>query len=314
MVMGQVQSIALLMFIVLVIMSALFADIKVGLLALVPNVFPVILLFGVMGYFDIPLNIGTAMAAAIAIGLAVDDTLHFMLRYNEELKSAKSQKRAMRSTLDSEALPMIATSLALTAGFLVFTQSDFQPVAQFGALSALVILSALVADFTITPLAIAALRLVTLWDLLSLELREEVIGKSLLFQGMRPWQVRRFILSSAMLRVHAGEAVFRAGDTSNAMYLVMTGAVEIHLRKPNSEDIVVERFLAGDLFGDVALLAGKPRRTDAIASLDTSLLLLTQEGIQNTTRWYSSIAARLFLNLSTDISHRLLRMIEKARG
>ena len=69
----------------------------IGLLAAAPNIFPVILLFGLMGYAGIPLNVGTAMTAAIAIGIAVDDTLHFMLRYNQELRTSKSQTLAMQN-------------------------------------------------------------------------------------------------------------------------------------------------------------------------------------------------------------------------
>lgn len=313
MIAGQLQSIALLMVIVLVIIAVLFADLKVGLLALLPNVFPVVVLFGVMGWFGIPLNIGTTMAAAIAIGLAVDDTMHFMLRYNAELKSSKSQLHAMHATLRGEALPVIATSVALCAGFLVFSQSQFEPIAQFGMLSALVIASALVADFIITPLTIAALRLVTLWDMLSLRLRKDVIQNSPLFRGMRDWQIRRFILSSAVLTFTAGNAVFRKGDPSHAMYVVMTGHVDIRLTKADGSEIIVESFGPGDLFGDVAVLVDQPRRTDAIVREDTSLLLLTREGIDNTTYLHPGIAAKLFYNLATDIADRLIQIVDRTR-
>ncbi|MEW8014076.1 MAG: hypothetical protein AB2807_04600 [Candidatus Sedimenticola endophacoides] len=92
----------------------------------------------------------------------------------------------MHSTLQGESLPVLATSIALMVGFLTFGLSDFEPIRQFVLLSALVIASALVADFVITPLAISTLRLVTLWDLLSSRLRHQVIHHSVLFKGMRP--------------------------------------------------------------------------------------------------------------------------------
>jgi CRP-like cAMP-binding protein len=286
----------------------------VGLLAALPNIFPLVVLFGVMGYAAIPLNVGTTMAAAIAIGLAVDDTMHFMLRYNQELRSSKSQLRAMRMTIRGEALPVIATSVALMAGFLVFALSDFAPVAQFGILSALVIGTALLADFVITPLVISALRLVTLWDLLSGTARQQVIPKSALFRGMRPWQIRRFVLSSALLEFGPGEYIFRRDEPSNDLYLVMRGAIEVSVPKEDgSGRVLIDRFGSGEIFGDVALLANEPRHADAVTLVPTCVLVFNRESIHNTILFHPFIGARLFLNLAVDISRRWVRFVEKTR-
>jgi CRP-like cAMP-binding protein len=315
MISGQLQSVLLLLVFFIIIISLLFMDLRVGLLASLPNIFPVIVLFGVMGYADIPLNIGTAMAAAIAIGIAVDDTMHFMLRYNQEIKASKSQSRAMHLSIYEEALPVISTSIALIAGFLVFALSDFEPLAQFGVLSALVIGTALVADFMITPLAISSLRLITLWDLMSSRLRHQIIPRSQLFKGMRQWQIRRFILSSTVLEFSPGEMVFKRGDESEELFLVMEGLVEVSV--PTSEGsnktLVVDQFGAGELFGDVAMLAMERRRTNAVAIAPTSVLVLTRESINNTTNFHPFIASRLFLNLARDVSKRWVKFIVKLR-
>ncbi|MEN8178081.1 MAG: MMPL family transporter [Pseudomonadota bacterium] len=310
---GQIQSISLLLIFFIGIISILFTDLRVGLLAAIPNAFPVVVLFGVMGYADIPLNIGTAMAAAIAIGIAVDDTMHFMLRYNQELKSSRRQTLAMHTTISSEALPVLSTSIALIAGFLVFTLSDFQPIVLFGLLSALAIGVALIADFMITPLAISSLRLVTLWDMLSAHLRQQVIPQSVLFREMSRWQIRRFILSSAIMKYDIGETIFKPGDQSNEMYLIMHGSVEV--RVPGKErgegDLVVNRFRSGELFGDIALLAGEPRKTYAVSLEPTSILVLSRDAIKNTTFLHPIIAGRLFLNLATDVSRRWVGFIDQ---
>ncbi|MEJ2576738.1 MAG: MMPL family transporter, partial [Gammaproteobacteria bacterium] len=315
MISGQLQSILLLLTFFVLIISFLFTDLRVGLLAALPNVFPVLVLFGVMGYAGIPLNIGTTMAAAIAIGIAVDDTMHFMLRYNQELKSSKSQARAMHMTIHEEALPVLSTSIALIAGFLVFSQSDFEPVAQFGLLSALVIGTALLADFVITPIAIAALRLVTLWDLLSSHLQQQVIPMSPLFRGMRAWQVRRFILSSAVLDFAPGDHVFRRDDDSNELYLVMQGVVEVSVPAEGvSAELVVDEFGAGEVFGDIAMLAEEPRRTNAVALTHTTLLVLTREAIASATLFHPFISSRLFYNLARDVSRRWVDFIARVKA
>lgn len=310
---GQLQSILVLLLFFVLLMSLLFMDLRVGLLAALPNAFPVVVLFGVMGYADIPLNIGTTMAAAIAVGIAVDDTMHFLLRYNQELKNSKSQSLAVLTTIHNEALPVMATSIALIAGFLVFTLSSFSPIALFGALSALVIASALVADFMLTPLIMGTLRLVTLWDLLSLRERSHVIPKSVLFRDMRPWQIRRFVLSSSVLDFGEGRHVFRRGEPSNEMYLVMHGVVEVTVppKRPGDPIIVVDQFGPGELFGDVAMLAAETRRTDAIALVNTSLLVLTRDAIRTTTSRHPLLAGRLFLNLATDVSRRWVGFVER---
>ena len=315
MIMGQLQSVLMILTLFVLIVSFLFTDLRVGLLAALPNIFPIIVLFGVMGYAGIPLNIGTTMAAAIAMGIAVDDTLHFMLRYNQELRTSKSQSVAMQKTIYEEALPVVSTSVALIVGFLVFAQSGFTPVAQFGLLSALVISTALVADFVITPLAMSLLRLVTLWDLLSSRLRHQIIPRSPLFRGMRPWQIRKFVLSSTLLEFNPGDYVYRKDDDSNALYLVMKGVVEITLPRgePGSRDPIVDQFGSGQIFGDVALLANEARKTNAVALTNTTLMVLSREAIANVTFFHPFIASRLFLNLARDVSKRWVTFIGRVR-
>ena len=313
---GQLQSIGLLLVIIILIIGVLFTEIRVGLLATLPNLFPVVVMFGFMGFLGVPLNIGTTMAAAIAIGIAVDDTLHFMLRYNRELKASKSQGIAMYRTIYSEALPVISTSLALIAGFLVFLRSSFPPIEQFGMLGALVLFVALLADLVITPLAISSLRLVTIWDLLSLQLRKQVLEKSPLFEGLHPWQIRQFILSGSIQHYQKGEHVFNQGDESDELYLLLTGRVEACLPLPEKGYERLEQFSPGDVFGDVALLAKIPRKTDAVVVEPSTVLVLNRESIERNLRHRPRITARIFANLAGDLARRLIRMINRqhARG
>lgn len=313
---GQIKSVVMLLLFFVLIISVFFTGIRVGVLAALPNTFPVIVLFGVMGYADIPLNIGTTMAAAIAIGLAVDDTLHFMLRYNQELKSSRHQDHAMQATLSSEGLPVVSTSVALIAGFLVFTQSDFQPIMQFGMLSALVIATALIADLVITPLAMSTLRLVNLWDLLSSQWRREVIPQSALFRGMRSWQIRRFILASNLVKYAKGQAVFEPGDDGSTLYLVMKGRVEVHVPGQAQDDpkLTVSHFGAGEIFGEVAALANERRKTRAVAVEASTLLELGKESLYNVIHYHPFIGSRIFYNLAVDVSCRWIRFIGEIRS
>jgi len=84
----------------------MFLNIKAGFLSLIPNVIPIVVNFGIMGILSIPLNVGTAMVAVIAIGISVDDTIHFMTRYNTEMHKAKDQEQALRVCLKTELQPV----------------------------------------------------------------------------------------------------------------------------------------------------------------------------------------------------------------
>jgi len=183
---AQAKSLALILFIIFVIVSLIFVNVHAGLLSIAPNLFPIIIMFGAMGFFGIPLDTGTAMIAVISIGVIIDDTMHFMVHYNEELNDTYDEENAIARTIKAESLPIISTSLALTLGFIVMMQSSLLPIVYFGALSAAVMMMALVAEFVLTPIILSSVRLVTLWDMLSLPLKDKLVTECKLFTGMRP--------------------------------------------------------------------------------------------------------------------------------
>ena len=96
----------------------------------------------------------------------------------------------------------------------------------------------------------------------------------------------------------------------------MKGVVEITVprRRGQGKDPVVDRFAAGQVFGDVALLADEPRQTNAVALRDTTLMALTREGIANVNLFHPFIASRLFLNLARDVSCRWVDFIVRVKS
>jgi len=140
-------------FIVISIVHALFfASIRVGLLSMIPNVIPVLLNFGLMGMLGIPLNPGTAMIATIALGIAVDDTVHHVVTYWRELREHRDRRVAMINTMRAQSRPIVRISLALAGGFLILAFSQFVPIRQFGILSAFVMVIAMVSELVLTPI------------------------------------------------------------------------------------------------------------------------------------------------------------------
>ena len=95
---GQVKSLALALSVIFVVLSLMFLSVRIGLLAILPNVFPILLFFGVMGWLGIDLNLGTSLIAAIVLGIAVDSTIHYMARLNRELRGETDQQAAITRT------------------------------------------------------------------------------------------------------------------------------------------------------------------------------------------------------------------------
>jgi signal transduction histidine kinase len=131
----------------------------------VPNLFPILVNFGLMGLLGIPLSVATSLIASVAIGLAVDDTIHYLVRYNSEFKKDLDKDRAMRETIMAVGRPIIFTSLTIGIGFSVLMFSHFQPTAIFGLLMVVTMFSALVGDMILLPTLMLHVELVTAWDL-----------------------------------------------------------------------------------------------------------------------------------------------------
>ena len=148
---AQVQSLLLTLGLISGVMFLLFMSIRVGLIALIPNCFPIVVNFGLMGWLGIELSVGTCLVACIAIGLAVDDTIHFLVRYHRELKKTRDKEKALVNTIGCIGRPIIFTTLTVGVGFSLLLLSHFQPTALFGLLIVVTMFSALLGDLILLP-------------------------------------------------------------------------------------------------------------------------------------------------------------------
>jgi len=148
---SQVKSFGLALISVCVILLIIYGSIKFGLLALIPNVFPIAVVLGVIGWFKIPLDSDTLLVMPIAIGIAVDDTIHFLTHYRTELLRGASREEAIHRTLREVGQAIMFTTLVLSFGFLAFVFSAYIPLTNFGVLSAIAITTALLGDLYLLP-------------------------------------------------------------------------------------------------------------------------------------------------------------------
>ena len=240
----------------------------------------------------------------VTLGIAIDDTLHLLVRYSRELKIHKDEKKGLRSSLLAEMPPILATSVALAGGFAVLSFSSFEPVRQFGLLSATVIVLAITADLIITPVLIGSVRLVTLWDLIGFNLRRALLEKSDFFQGFTSWQAKKIILASDIEEYKSGTRVIRRGDIGDKMYVVIAGELEVFLPR-GDERISISKMRLGDIFGEIALVSKVRRTADIDAITDTRLLALDTQSLRRLQRFSPFLASHLFYNISQILGKRL---------
>lgn len=148
---GQTKTLWVSLVIILLILIYLWRSFLDGIFTLIPNAMPLITLFIIMGIFDIWLDMGTAMIASVAVGIAVDDTIHIFSTYKNKMKEFNDIDKAIVETMQLTGKAVSATTIVLCAQFFVLTLSGFIPTRNFGFLTGVGLLVALLADIHLLP-------------------------------------------------------------------------------------------------------------------------------------------------------------------
>jgi hypothetical protein len=148
---SQLRSFGLALIVITMMMMALLRSVRLGLLGMIPNLGPVLVTLGWMGWAGIRLDIGTVMIASVVLGLVVDDSIHLLARFQRLVEQGVALDAAVDQALIGVGRPIVVTSLVLVAGFWTLLFASFQPNIYFGLLSGLAILTALIADLMLLP-------------------------------------------------------------------------------------------------------------------------------------------------------------------
>jgi len=154
---SMVTSYAIAGIVITLMMILLIGRIKVGLISMIPNFSPIILVLGLMGWMGIPLDMFTLLIGSIAIGLAVDDTIHFFHNYRKYYGETKSSRIAIEQTLATAGRAMLVSSIVLTLGFWVFCFASMNNLFNFGLLTGLAMILAFLADVLLSPALLTVL-------------------------------------------------------------------------------------------------------------------------------------------------------------
>lgn len=135
-----------------------YRSLRIGVISLVPNVLPLVLVIGTMGWLDIPINIGTAMIAAVSLGMTIDSSILYLSGYQRARERSLDFYAALRATQLDEGSTLVYVNLVLVVGFLVLTLSHFIPLIHFGILVSVAMLGGLAGNLVLLPLLMRVFR------------------------------------------------------------------------------------------------------------------------------------------------------------
>jgi len=148
---SQILTLGIVVLALMCMFLILFRSLKIALIAIVPNLLSIGVVLGVMGWFNIPLDMMTITIAAISIGIAVDNTIHYIHRFRHEIKADQNYLKTVHRCHASIGYAMYYTSITIIIGFSILVLSNFKPSIYFGLLTGLAMLIALIAALTLLP-------------------------------------------------------------------------------------------------------------------------------------------------------------------
>lgn len=157
-VVGQLRSCFVALGVICLMFVLVFWSVRTALMALVPNVLPILFTVGLMGWIGVSLNVTTVMIASIALGIAVDDTIHMLVRARRETWRTGDHLAGLGHALATSGQAIVITTFVVGGGFLVLLLASLIPPQRFGVLTALTMFVALIADLFLLPVLILWLK------------------------------------------------------------------------------------------------------------------------------------------------------------
>ncbi|WP_238388350.1 MMPL family transporter [Sinimarinibacterium sp. NLF-5-8] len=303
---GQFTSLAIAFTVIWALLALLFTSARAAAIAMLPNMLPVVLYFGTLGLLGILLGPTTSLIACLVLGIAVDDTIHFLTRFTTEARARGNERLAIKRALSTVMRPVTFTTVALVLGFMVFLGSELDNQVEFGILAAFTLFLAWIADMTLTPALGSKMRLLTVWDLLRLDLGRAPQRTIPMLDGLTWWQARVFALMSNVEDYPKGTRVIVQGSSARDIYVLVDGLLQAWVDR-EGEHKVLSLMSRGATVGEAGYF-GQKRTAHVDALTDVRLLRFDSHDLETLRRRFPWIAAVIYRNLNQIQAERMARM------
>lgn len=309
----QGSATALMLLVIFVLMTLMYTSIKGGFIALIPVLVPLFGLICAMWLLGIPFSAGSFAVVVLLCGLSLEGTVALFTRYSEQCRNADSFDAAVTASIAQEATPMFAQCVVLTLMFAALTASETAFIAQFGLLACLTVFLMVGANLLITPLVIARIRLVGIYEILSLSKQQAALERSPLFQGMNRYEIRKTILISELREYPSGARLIEQGSIGRSMYLVVSGTLEV-VRSDSDGERRQATLGPGDIFGEIGFVNQAYRIADVRALEPVSVLRFDHERLKKDLMLFPYIMAKLNFNICGILGGRLSELVESQKN
>ena len=307
----QLRSLVLALGVAYAVLSILFLSPWAGLRALFPSAVTLVFCFGFLGAANMPLSLATSIVPPIAVGFALNGTIHYFTRFAAEARRLADEEAASVRSLVSVGRPVTFASHALCLGFIVLATSQLGELRWLGVTATMGLGVAWLCAFVLAPALCADLHVVTLWDTLSLDLGHAPQSAIPLLRGLSTAQCRIVAQHGTQRRAPAGQPLLRSGDEGREMFVVIDGALEASIETPSGRQLL-NRFTRGDLVGEVGYYTRK--HSAELEIVEPALLLrLTERGLGRLERRAPQISAVLYRNLARILASRVAETTQRIR-
>lgn len=310
---GQVQAVGFAALSIYIVLTILFASFRVAALAMLPNLLPVFVFFALLGFTGSVLGPSTALVACIVLGIAVDDTLHLLGRFNRLAKEYADEQRACREAVRETIRPITLTTVTISLGFLSLIGSPFHSHVVFGLFAALTLALAWASDLFLATAVSARATIVTLWDRMLLDLGEAPEKTLALFAGMSARQARTFSLVARTRQVPAGENFIHAGDLDQEMFVIIDGEVRIWVTDGEGREVELARLSRGATLGETGHF-GRRRSANVAAITPVRLLQFDAGTLERILARHPKVGGLAYRNLNQIQADNYLSAIERFTG
>ncbi len=308
---GQTKGVIMALLLIFVLILLVFFSFKVAVLCIIPNIFPIVFFYGALGFTGIGLDLSSGLIACVAIGISVDNTIHFLIEMRRKLRHTYETKDAMVRSMNIVGSPIILTSLVLAIMFSVLCFSKFQVMSNLGYLQVATMLCCLVCNLVLLPSVISTVRILSIWDILT-KFYKFNPRKAPVFAGMGYFSMKVLLGLGKIVNFSKSDFVIKQGDLGDEMFILVSGEVGVYLRH-DQEDSLIKRLKVGALFGEMAVF-GRMRRTATVrAETDVELLAISRKFFESVAWLYPRSCYRFMQNIITIVSKRLLH-IEQTMG